>query len=253
MPATPPPEVTTAAATALLEAKQRMQDDLLAQLAAFVRNVLRVLRITGDGEAEAVDLIVTAVEQGREQAAELSRVYVDTVLSLDGSAPTVVPDVDRDALVRDWSELVDRYLAAESEALVAEVESFLADEIRSAGNSGVETPGARYRRVIHPELSKGGTCGLCVAAAHRLYWRADLKKIHDGCNCDVVPATDARDIGKEINDADLGATYDAASSRDGWTLKQVRFKDQGGELVPVKERKAKGARKPRPTKSASQK
>ena len=31
-----------------------------------------------------------------------------------------------------------------------------------------------YRRVIHPELSKGGTCGLCIAASDRIYFVDDL-------------------------------------------------------------------------------
>jgi hypothetical protein len=38
-----------------------------------------------------------------------------------------------------------------------------------------------YRRVIHPELSKSGTCGLCVAAADRIYYVDDLMPIHTNC------------------------------------------------------------------------
>lgn len=38
-----------------------------------------------------------------------------------------------------------------------------------------------YRRVIHPELSRGGTCGMCIAASDRLYKIGTLMPIHAHC------------------------------------------------------------------------
>lgn len=38
-----------------------------------------------------------------------------------------------------------------------------------------------YRRVLHPELSKGGSCGLCIAASDRTYYKDQLLPIHARC------------------------------------------------------------------------
>lgn len=38
-----------------------------------------------------------------------------------------------------------------------------------------------YRRVLHPELSKGGSCGLCIAASDRIYHRDQLLPLHARC------------------------------------------------------------------------
>lgn len=42
-----------------------------------------------------------------------------------------------------------------------------------------------YRRVVRPELSAGGSCGLCVAAADRVYKRSALLPLHARCACVV--------------------------------------------------------------------
>lgn len=45
----------------------------------------------------------------------------------------------------------------------------------------------RYRRIIHPELSKTGTCGLCVVAATNTFTRGDLMPMHRNCFPAWVP------------------------------------------------------------------
>jgi hypothetical protein len=52
-----------------------------------------------------------------------------------------------------------------------------------------------YRRIIHPEASKGGVCGLCIAASDRVYHVKELMPIHDRCECTVSPVTTAHDPG----------------------------------------------------------
>jgi hypothetical protein len=48
-----------------------------------------------------------------------------------------------------------------------------------------------WRRVVHPELSRGGSCGLCVVASDRLYHRGDLMPLHARCiPGDAVVAAD---------------------------------------------------------------
>lgn len=121
---------------------------------------------------------------------------------------------------------------AETDTLLAyrrQVERFL-DDHDDAGE--VEVTG--YRRIVRPELSAGGTCGLCVIAADRLYYRSDLLAIHGQCKCEVLPVIDGVDMGKDLNDADLRAIYDAAGGNTGKKLKRVRITvEEHGELGAV--------------------
>jgi hypothetical protein len=70
-------------------------------------------------------------------------------------------------------KLVDPVEAAvERVAAVADMDMQLADRAQSRRSSpsrpsAVDITG--YRRVIHPEVSKGGSCGLCIAASDRVY------------------------------------------------------------------------------------
>lgn len=71
-----------------------------------------------------------------------------------------------------------------------------------------------YRRVIHPELSETGTCGLCVAAATRIYSRRDRLPMHTLCKCTMLGVTAESDPGKAMNDADV-ATIAGLFMSDG--------------------------------------
>lgn len=89
-----------------------------------------------------------------------------------------------------------------------------------------------YRRVVRPELSTSGTCGLCLVASDRLYSRGDLLPIHSRCRCDVLPVTADYDPG-DLNDVDLAALYEAAGSNQAGDLLNVRLRTEAhGELGP---------------------
>ena len=91
-----------------------------------------------------------------------------------------------------------------------------------------------WRRVIHPELSKSGSCGLCVVASDRFYTRGDLLDIHDRCKCTVAPLTASSDPGLKLNREDLDALYAAAGSNYGEDLKRIRVRTvEHGELGPI--------------------
>lgn len=91
-----------------------------------------------------------------------------------------------------------------------------------------------YRRIIHPELSKSGVCGLCIVAADRIYGMEDLLPIHGGCNCSVAPVTKSNDPGLSLNRQDLDALYEAAQGNDYKNLKNIRVTSyEHGELGPV--------------------
>lgn len=67
-----------------------------------------------------------------------------------------------------------------------------------------------YRRIIHPEASKGGVCGMCIAAADRVYHVKELMPIHNRCECTVSPVTTAHDPGFTLNQDDLDRLYSHA-------------------------------------------
>lgn len=87
-----------------------------------------------------------------------------------------------------------------------------------------------YRRVIHPELSAGGVCGLCVAASDRQYYVSELQPIHSRCKCTIAPITKTHDPGMQLNRADLDQLYVHAAdatpgvrSTSGKALKRTRY------------------------------
>lgn len=93
-----------------------------------------------------------------------------------------------------------------------------------------------YRRVIHPELSKTGTCGLCIAAADRTYRKSELLPLHDRCKCTVLPVTSADDPGQRLNASDISyaEAIAAAGGNTARELKEVRVRyDWHGELGPT--------------------
>lgn len=93
---------------------------------------------------------------------------------------------------------------------------------------------AGYRRVVHPELSKSGTCGLCLVAADRFYTVKELQPIHDHCRCTTAPIVKGNDPGLDLNRADLNRIYAAAGGNTRDVLKNVRVKTvEHGEIGPI--------------------
>lgn len=92
-----------------------------------------------------------------------------------------------------------------------------------------------FRRVLHPELSRSGSCGLCIAASTRVYKADRLLPLHDRCHCGVLPILDDEDPADILNSQDLAALYAASggqTSRE--SLKKVRIVEHDhGELGPV--------------------
>jgi hypothetical protein len=114
------------------------------------------------------------------------------------------------------------------------------------GRNGAKITG--YRRVIHPELSRGGTCGMCIAASDRIYKVAELLPIHAHCKCTIAAVTDEYDPADDLNAVDLNQLYKQAGGTSVAHLKRTRYKvDEHGELGPVLVPDKKY--KPRTTKS----
>lgn len=102
-----------------------------------------------------------------------------------------------------------------------------------------------YRRVIRPELSVTGTCGLCVVAATNWYTVDELKPIHHLCKCVTIPVVSGEDPGFGWNQEDLRRNLDqiygaAGGTTSGKYLKRLRVKiTEHGELGPILEYRAK--------------
>ncbi|MGC4886687.1 STAS/SEC14 domain-containing protein [Micromonospora sp. DT227] len=119
-----------------------------------------------------------------------------------------------------------------------------------------------WRRILRPELSESGPCGLCIVAADRRYHLAELKPLHDNCKCAVLPILRMSDPGLKLNADDLGRLYAAAAGGDGRStagrrLNRVRAMiTEDGELGPIlvngpKNPRGKGRRGPRAAAAAT--
>jgi hypothetical protein len=101
----------------------------------------------------------------------------------------------------------------------------------------LDKPGPKiigYRRVIHPERSKSGTCGMCIVAADRMYYVAELMPLHTHCECTIAAVTAQHDPADDANAADLKQLYKDAGGKTAAHLKRTRYQiDEHGELGPT--------------------
>lgn len=164
------------------------------------------------------------VKQGLESGSEFARVY-DTEVDL--SDLDVQEELDEEA----WQKAVER------------LETIVGDDLKRASDDAHQQMLAKktiwlgYRRVIHPELSESGTCGLCVAAATRVYRVKSLAPMHSHCKCTTIGVSATTDVGDAINENDLDEAWelivtdaDGDESRLPYSrddLDRVREKDRG--------------------------
>lgn len=138
-------------------------------------------------------------------------------------------------LEADAQRSVDRWLEEANERLIdiIDTDSMIAGThatLERYRKSGV----TRYRRIIHPELSKTGTCGLCVVAADRVYSIAALMPLHGNCHCTVLPIVGDNDPGLRLNDDDLKRIYKEAGGTASAKLRQTRVLTlTNSEIGPV--------------------
>lgn len=107
-------------------------------------------------------------------------------------------------------------------------------EVINAAANLAGSPVVGMRRIIHPEMSRTGTCGLCIAASDRLYTVRELLPIHAGCWCTSAAVTEEFDPADELNAVDLRRLYRDAGGTSAAHLKRTRYKvDEHGELGPT--------------------
>lgn len=159
------------------------------------------------------------VEVYRRPARE--RAYVERTKRAEGLAEAEVQEAAQKAFEERLVQIVtdDVMLTAR-------------DEAQKVVRSSPKVIG--YRRLLHPEFSKTGPCGLCIAAATRMYTVDELMPIHDNCKCTVSPVTASQDLGLQLNEDDLDALYEAAGGNTAKELKRIRLKEvRHGELGPM--------------------
>lgn len=158
--------------------------------------------------------------------------------SIDGADPAGQASDRIDILIDDNLMLSQRL--AQQQVLVQAV-----DLDTGKTKSGAKVTG--YRRVIHPEQSRGGTCGMCIAASDRIYHVAQLMPIHANCKCTIAAVTEDYDPADDLNAVDLRQLYKHGGGNTVAHLKRTRYQvDDHGELGPVLVPSKKY--KPRPAK-----
>ncbi|MGK0740427.1 hypothetical protein ACSHWG_00860 [Leucobacter sp. Z1108] len=187
-------------------------------------------RLTGIVEYDAV-----AVE--RDEVDRINQQLEREGLLEEPDEPLFDDNNPDDVSVEDLEQMV-----SEMERQIAEAEA--EDELGSARpKSNADDEGGPnkiigYRRILRPELSMSGSCGLCVVAATRWYTRKNLKAIHGLCKCKTVPITKANDPGLKMNAEDLRGELDrmyaAAGGNTRKALKLIRVAvREHGELGPT--------------------
>lgn len=175
------------------------------------------------GEPPRLDLAAVDIGPVRGADVDLTSVYertakryrVDIANGLDATAA----EADAERLLQ---QTIDADLMLAQRAAMAEM---------LAATATI----TKYRRVVRPELSQTGVCGLCLAAADQVYTKKDLLPLHHRCKCIVLPIVeaDAR-VPEYVNEITLSELYTAADSTSGRELKKIRYRiEDHGELGPV--------------------
>lgn len=190
---------------------------------------------------------------GQLQTASLAAQFQRQVLAVFDAPPPVARvidpvrhDVDPDEVYQRPAVTV-RYLRTaditDEEALrqgLQRAERLIEDDLMLASRDGAQAAlmdaetVTGWRRVVRPELSRGGVCGLCIVASDRVYHRENLMPMHARCRCDILPVLGDLDPGGDLNASDLGDLYAAAGDNGARALKATRVRyTEHGELGPI--------------------
>lgn len=251
------PEELAAESLALINgqaaARERIAATVLAQVAAAVAALVDWY---DPRQVDAfVETAAEAVQLGRLATADLTEAYVRDQLAAAGAAAargSVEPaELPRGIpLTEEWARPVKEYRYARLRGLDAleaeERADRRAERMADMDLSMAARDAARdvlapldvvtgWRRIFHPELSAGGTCGLCIVAADRLYKRGELLPLHDRCKCTVLPVVQGQpDPGKTLNGDALAQLYGEAGGNTRAKLARTRYAvHEHGELGPV--------------------
>lgn len=230
------------------------------QLKTAAANSARSAWISFDGwyDMAAVGALAaqsaSASNAAQDAVTGLSQQYVAAMVASLRAARITIPRVGREAL-RNGADLTQVHMRAASayktaiatgadhataldravrraEGLIRTDMSLTARDIQRGVMDALGVTG--YRRVVHPELSKTGTCGLCIVAADRIYKSSELMPLHPpSCECTTAPIIGDSDPGHSLNRQDLDRFYAEAGSNKAEDLRQTRYRvDEHGEYGP---------------------
>lgn len=246
--------------TALVDRQGQARATLTGNLVAFLLRLWRSLeqdqRYSEAETRRVAAQMAAAVGQARRATASATDAYLRAVFAeydreIRGLTVTVPDDARGIPGVEEYLRPVKEYrrarlmglddLAALDRAatrleVMADMDLSLA--ARDASAQVMQWTGTAWRRVVRPELSAGGSCGLCVAVSTRLFKSAELQPLHERCKCLVLPVVvsggETFDPGLDLNAADLGQLYRDAGSTSREDLKRTRYRiESHGELGPV--------------------
>jgi hypothetical protein len=139
----------------------------------------------------------------------------------------------RKSLLVDFDHEVATMIAQHQAEMLVQTDMLMARRNASQIEMLREPEVTHYRRVIHPELSETGVCGLCIAASTRIYKVADLMPIHTRCRCEPMPIVGGMDP-DGFNQVDIERLYAETPgtkrqdlSKTRWTVEDI------AELGPV--------------------
>lgn len=230
----------------------------LLQVNASARAVQQVSRFDGWYSdrlvSEFAGGVGALVDGAAQRSATLTDAYLQSALRRMGADPVsssfLVSESARAGVTADeayarlagqyrWLRSEGRTTAEALQVVRARLDRMVATDVALASREQARLTLAsnqvtQYRRVIRPELSRTGACGLCIAASDQVYSTMDLLPLHGGCNCEVLPVVGGEDPGRDLNTADLENLYAAAGDTTGGReLKRVRVQVvEHGELGP---------------------
>lgn len=186
----------------------------------FMRQALDIIEVPSAGVPEPVAELPRGIPTSTEWARPVKEYRRARLLGLD-------------KLLAD-----DRALARAEK--IATMDVYLAARDARQNRLALASEVTGWRRVVHPEVSTGlghapgPVCGLCLAAADRVYRHIDKQALHDRCRCTILPVTATQDPGSPLNNASLSAIYAQAGGTDRQALAKQRYRvEQHSELGPV--------------------
>lgn len=253
-------------------------DRYAAEQASILDALLRVLlgvwyQFGWWGRPDMVNAAAAAsavhVDAATRRARRLSRAFMLRQLDMLDAAPSDLPDIE-DIYPRSGTPIIEVYKrpARQTEHLIRErikaepdtagwkvtdeeweqfterLTTIVSDDLAATARDEAQkvlraSPAViGYRRVLHPEFSQSGPCGLCIVAADRFYTTGELLPLHGNCKCTISPITKTQDFGLNLNAEDLARIYAAAGSTSSDDLKRIRVQvRENGELGPILTRK----------------
>lgn len=242
-------------ARTLVESYSRQQARILAALLRVLFALWGTFPHWGDADMERAWVAKSAVtvDIALARIRRLARSHALAQLDLIDARPEVLPDLV-DTYDRGGTPIVEVYrrparerayverkkrsegappeeaTIAAQKAFIERLEQIVTDDVMLTAREEAQkvTWSSKkvigYRRVLHPEFSETGPCGLCIVASSRLYSVSELMPLHANCKCTVSPVTATQDLGLRLNRDDLNAIYNAAGGTDAKQLTQLRIK-----------------------------